>query len=409
MTVRNWNRDVEFHAPGPTHGTPDAARALGYRIEPPASAAADHSLAITAVYEVGPQHTEIVSIAPDAGAPSALQPGDTYSLVGLDAAGHVISHAGALATIEHADQSSPEVLILGKLAAAGVDEVEVLQDGQPIAREQSSAYAPTVSVTGLRTGLRVGGPHGVVIHWRSHDVDGGQLGATVRYSRDDGRTWSTVYMGADRGEAVLPSGFLSASRSARLRIYISDGFNEAIVTSSRFVAVGAPPVVTITSPQRAARVSAGSALDLTGRALDDAGRQLSGHALTWRAEGRVIARGAHALTVSLPAGHHEITLTVRDHTGRTATASVRVTITPAPPVVTSLGVPNRVSRGARSFTLRIASLAPATLTIGRARTIIGRKARTVRVPITPGRKAITLVLALRSGRFATAVPVRVTR
>jgi len=69
----------------------------------------------------------------------------------------------------------------------------------------------------------------------------------------------------------------------------------------------------------------------------------------------------------------------------------------------------RVSPGARSFTLQIASLAPATLTVAGTHALIGRTPRSVRIPIAPGRGALVLEIALRSGRFATVVPVRVTR
>jgi hypothetical protein len=156
-------------------------------------------------------------------------------------------------------------------------------------------------------------------------------------------------------------------------------------------------------------VSAGGALDLAGTAYDDSGDRLTGRALTWRVGRQVIGRGTNAVTVALPGGRYDLTLTARDRRGRTATASVRVSVMPSPPVISLLRAPRRVSRRAHSFTLRIASLAPATLTIGRKRVLVGRAVHKVRVKVVPGRKALTFVLMLRSGRFTTAIPIRVVR
>src|SRR5262249_52508765 len=130
ISVRNWNRDVEFHAPGPTRARD--VRRVRYSTHLPPAPDATRTLARTPVYEVAAQHTEIVSINPDAGAPTAADPKATYALAGLDSAGRIIARAGALVTVEHIDRSAPELLILGKLPVAGVHGVEVLQNGQPI-------------------------------------------------------------------------------------------------------------------------------------------------------------------------------------------------------------------------------------------------------------------------------------
>jgi hypothetical protein len=188
-----------------------------------------------------------------------------------------------------------------------------------------------------------------------------------------------------------------------------DGFNEAIATSARFTALGAPPVVSILSPVPRTRVSAGSALDLAGLAYADTGTPLSGQALTWRAGRVVLGHGTMLATTTLPAGRHRLTLTARDRFGRVATTAMAVTITPAAPVVTRLTIPRRVSRRARSVTIRIATLTPVTVTVGRRGVVIGRALTALRLPVRPGRKAVRIVLVLRSGRFTLPVPVIVAR
>jgi hypothetical protein len=64
---------------------------------------------------------------------------------------------------------------------------------------------------------------------------------------------------------------------------------------------------------------------------------------------------------------------------------------------------------ARSVTIRIAALAPATLTLPGVRVLVQRTPRAVRVPIRPGSKPLALALILRSGSFTSMLTVTVGR
>lgn len=194
-----------------------------------------------------------------------------------------------------------------------------------------------------------------------------------------------------------------------MRVAISDGFDTAVATSGRFTALGAPPVVTVTGPAGGTRVADAGALDLAGVAFDDAGRALTGQALTWTLGRRVLGHGAAVTAAGLPAGRRRIVLSARDRTGRTSTAAVTVTVTATAPAVTSLRVPARLSRRARTLTLRISTLAGATLVAGRVRAAVGPVSRALRLPVRPGAGPLRLVLTLRSGRFSARVPVTVAR
>jgi hypothetical protein len=307
------------------------------------------------------------------------------------------------------DQASPLDLIVGKIAARGVREVDLLQDGRPISVVKASAHAPTLRIVTPRAHTRLGGSNGALVKWRSRDADHNSLTVSVRYSANGGRSWNTIFVGPDIGRVRLPGDLLSASRNARLRLYVSDGFNEAIATSPRFVSLGSPPTVSITSPSSRARLRAGGSLDLAGTAYDDTGHRLSGKRLVWRAGRSVVGYGSQVSTVALGAGRHRITLTGRDRHGRTGTASVVVTILPAPPVLTELKAPSRISPRARSLSLRLAAVAPARLTVGRVHVLITRRVRSVRVPVKRGHNSLSVVLVLRSGPYVTRVRVNVTR
>jgi hypothetical protein len=309
----------------------------------------------------------------------------------------------------HVDHATSQILIVGKISASGVREIDVLQDGHSISAIKASAHAPTVKIISPRAHARLGGRRGALLRWRSHDPDHDSLTATVRYSRNGGRTWSTVYGGPDLGRARLPGYLMSASRNARVRVYVSDGFNEAIATSKRFISLGAPPIVSITSPTRGARIRAGSSLNLAGTAYEDTGRRLTRGSLVWRSGRSILGHGAQISTAALAAGRHKITLTAHDRHGRAQSAAVQVTILPSPPQLILVKSPRHVSPKARSFGLRLATVAPSRLTIGHLHTLIDRRPRTINVRIKPGHTAVSLVMTLRSGPFTSKVIVTVRR
>ena len=225
-----------------------------------------------------------------------------------------------------------------------------------------------------------------MIRWHAQEIGGGALEVTVEYSADGGRSYRPIYTGPNDGSVLLPSYLLSASRNARVRLYVSDGFNEAIVTSPRFIARGAPPMVHITNPTTAIRIPAGATVNLAGTAYDDQGAMLSGRALVWRSGRQMLGHGTQITTTALPAGRHRVTLTARDPAGRTTSASVSVTILNSPPVLTALGFPGRISPTARSLTLRVATLVPDTLKIGRARVAVNRRPKLIHLRIKAARR-----------------------
>jgi hypothetical protein len=114
-------------------------------------------------------------------------------------------------------------------------------------------------------------------------------------------------------------------------------------------------------------------------------------------------------TVDLPAGRDRVTLTARDSSGRTGTATVLVRILPTPPALTLLHAPSRISPRARTLRVQLATLAPAELRVGKLSALIGRATRSERIKIKPGRRTLTATLVLRSGRFVLRVPLTVLR
>jgi hypothetical protein len=338
--------------------------------------------------------------------PRTMPATSPYHLIARNAAGGVLADVPMEAKSYPPD---PQVQLTGQAPVTGAASVEVTFNGAVIASRARSAATPTVRILAPRRGQRVGAGRGVTVRWSASDRDGGKLRAKVDYSFDDGRNWTVLFVGRNTGRTTIPSEFLSASRRAKVRVRISDGFNEGQATSARFVAVGRPPKVRIASPGRNQRIAADAWLSLSAQATDDRRRRLRGRSLRWFDGRRLIATGDRASVVGLRPGRRRIRVVARDSAGRTRSAAVTVRVLAVPPQFLTLSAPRRVSSRARSVTLRVRTNVPATLTVGGRRFPVGRRARRVRVPVFRGIKALSLLVRVRAGRFTARRTVVVAR
>jgi hypothetical protein len=215
---------------------------------------------------------------------------------------------------------------------------------------------------------------------------------------------------------VLPARLLTASRRARIRVRVGDGLAEAAAVSGRFVSVGAPPRVTITTPAARTAMSSIEPLSLEARAFDDANRPLRGRLLTWFDGRRQIALGGSASVAPLAPGRHRIRVVARDRSGRTASDSVVVLVRAVAPRLLVKGVPARVVAGARVLRIRVAVTSPARVGVSgpslrgkRPSWQIGSRPRRISVPVTPGRTPIRITLRAVGPGGASAVRIVVAR
>jgi hypothetical protein len=286
----------------------------------------------------------------------------------------------------------------------------VLVNGQVIATRTASAHAPTVRVTAPRGGQRVGGHGNTVIRWIAGDADHDVLTASVAYSANAGATWVSIYQGpAAAGQATLPSRLLARSDRARVRVSVSDGWNQAKATSAVFRSLGAPPTVMITAPTMHAKVPVGGNLNLAATAYDDREMPLPAKAIHWSARRFTVGTGENLTADDLPAGHYRLTATATDRFGRKGSMSVPIVVLPAKPLLRIFKAPKAISRRARTVKLRVAAVTPAVLAVGRHQFLVTRTPMVAAVPVTPGRKRLTLHLVLRSGLNLVKLTVTVKR
>jgi hypothetical protein len=290
--------------------------------------------------------------------------------------------------------------------AAGARAVDIFRGNPPVGEKLKSRHAPAVKVTAPGQGARVGGKKKVVVSWKATDADHDALSSSLDYSRDGGRHWRPLFVGAKTTRALLPPFLLARSRNARVRVTVSDGFNETVAVSKRFTSLGAPPYVRISTPRSGDRIAAGSALSLEGLAVDSEGKALKN--LVWLDGRKRLGRGPRITTMSLRPGAHAIRLTARAN-GLVGTASVRVLVAAVQPYFVRLKAPKRLSHKAKKLPLVVQTNVPAFLNAAKHRYSLGPKSKRIVLPVASGRKTIRLPLVLSSGGLVTRTSVVVPR
>jgi len=396
ISVRNWKRVEAFLA------LLKAAHAVNASLAALRSAG-EATLSVRGFVDGG--HVVVTGIKPRAGQPSARTQSD-YELVLLTSRGSELVR-WPLSVTSSEGHGAASTFLSADVPLAGVEpgalpsslaELEVVSGRTVLARITRSASPPAVRLLAPTAGERVGTGVTTAIAWTATDADpDSSLEVAIDYSANDGGGWDTVYRGPNTRRAEVPSGRLSASGQARLRIRVSDGFDETPAVSGRFVAVGRSPKVTILSPRPGERSRSDAPLYLSATAYDDAGTFLEGDRVTWYDGERVLSRGRLGSITGLAPGTHVLRAVAHDANGREGTAAVRVGILPAEPAIIISRAPAVVSRRAHEIRLVLACTIPSRLSIagaagGSIRTACGLEGRQVVVPIRGGRRPVRLVL-----------------
>jgi len=289
----------------------------------------------------------IADVAPTTSAVAA-SPGSQVSVRAFNASGAQL--ASSAASLEAGDVHPGELPSAGFAATvpARAARIDLVSGGTVLDSRGRPIHAPTVAFAGPSGGSLVGRSGSVLVRWAARDASHQQLLATIDYSRNAGRVWQTIAAGVPGTSVTLPASLLAASRDARLRISVSDGFNDTVALSRIFRSAGAPPQAYITAPIASERLASSATVTLQGGAVADSGSQLTGGALSWYDGGRLLGHGASVSVRGLAPGAHALELRARDASARIGRATVRVLVSAVAPQVLSLNTSARVSRHART-------------------------------------------------------------
>ncbi len=402
ISAFNWNRFVTEL--GKLSGRLGASASRAMR---PAAGRAAGGPRSYAVGVAGPASGTIMRVARGDGQAAVPRPvaGSPYKLRSLAADGRVLLEAGV--AIQPSSESADGTgTFVGPVADAA--SAVVLVRGTTVLSAKARTRAPTVRVLSPTRRTRVRAKGQFTVRWRATDPDSRALRATVDYA-PDGRNWRSVFEGRSKGRARVPGRYLAASKRARIRVTVNDGFAQASAISRPFRADGTKPRMEILSPEQSASVQTGERVTLSGRGTDDFGIPIRGTRLTWFADRKLLGRGS-SLRRQLPRGTRKLRLVARDRTGRIGTATLSVRVRAPRLRLIGLQVPAKVARKARSMKIRLHTSAPATLTAGGRRYRVGRRTVTlkVRLPRRPAVGIVTVSFKLSPRGGAAAGTIRGT-
>lgn len=419
ISALNWDRWGEGFpfigraaeaAPTPlATDAPRARGALGATLAPGAATAPAGSpsagpglLVIAAVDTAGRVTMLSVQPVPELTSPGEpvelpVDPSSTpYELVTLDAAGNVVSST-SVSGVPALDTGGLTVVGPAVVPVEGATSLQLRRDGVVLSTVERSPNAPSVRVRSPRRGQTVGASKRVVVRWRAEDADGDDLHSTVELSLDGGTTWRTITTVQAGTKVPLPSTFFPRSARARVRVTVSDGWNETSDTSGVFRTRGTRPQVTIVNPAGAIAMAAEGTLGLSGLAAGDTGELLGGEHLTWKDGRHVVGHGTSATLYGLVPGRHVLRLVAEDDAGRKGSARVVVRVKGPAPGFVGLEVPESIDRSARVLELRSGSTYPAALLVGKQRVALDREVRPVQVKVKRGSEPLRLRLRLTAG------------
>ena len=354
---------------------------------------------------------QLTSVGPQVGPrlPSPKGAASGLTLVARGPNGKTLASVPMTRTPGHVDQAGDFDEITGTVPASGAESIAVEAYGKVLASRVRPARAPRVQVLAPTSGARAGAGPTVLVQWSAASPEHLPLTASVDYSDDGGRSWRTIFIGADRGRVSLPSFYFPGSRDGRVRVRVNDGFNETAAVSAAFTAAGAPPQVSIVSPGPRTQLSGDATLQLAGEAFDQQLRSLSGHSLQWFDGAVPLGSGATISAGPLPPGANRIRLVARDAAGRTASATIVVNVTPVKVPFLNLTIPARVSSRASQLTLLASSAVPAKLTISGRSFDLTRTPKRLIVPIMPGQSPLLLELRATANGTSTPFAAEITR
>ena len=399
LSPRNWNRAFEVLREFGQRPGRNPKRAVD-------AAAAKRAIVVGIIGPDGSGHIVRVTPPDASNAPVAPAPNSFVHLRALNAFGQVIEDSGAHVIHPTSSQEAGGTFF-GSVPAQAV-AVQLVSDGK-VVDTRSRSRAPKLRLLAPRAGAFVRARKKLLVRWSASDPDKDRLQATVEYSPDAGRNWTTVYDGPSTGHASVPGRILAGSKRARVRVRVNDGYDEARAVSGLFRSEGRPPKTTIVRPVTTEKVQAGDRTILVGTALDDRNQPLSGGKLTWYAGRKRLGTG-NRRTVRLDAGRIKLRLVARDRNGKQGVATRTIQVAPVMLRITTLGLPASVKHRAKTVKIRIAASGPATLRAGGGLFKVGTRARrlAIRLPRKPASGRLRVPIDLRAGGKVVRGRVRAT-
>ena len=209
-------------------------------------------------------------------------------------------------------------------------------------RPMASPTITNVSVQSVRQSDVMG--TGKEITWSSTHAEGlpllAQLDLLLPATHPFGAVWNNVYTGPAKAvgqstTSALSDSLFPANSCAKVRLRVSDGFNEVDRVSDEFHCAGLPPRVRIAHPQTGTKYAVGAHIYLRAEAYDDLRRQVvredrcKGEHTRWTVNDVLIGEGDIVSWVPGPLAWREETrvkFEAVDYLGRSSCAEIELKI-----------------------------------------------------------------------------------
>jgi hypothetical protein len=204
------------------------------------------------------------------------------------------------------------------------DWIELQKSSQVLARFERSDYSPIVQVIAPNGGESFGAAQTVNIRWQANDVDSTDLLASIFYSPDGGENWILLASNVWGGSYTWNTANSPGAINGRLRVEVSDGFNNGQDQSDGTFSVGGkPPQVTILEPVDGQVFLQCSGIRVRGMAIDP---EDSITYQQWWVDGTESSTELTAQLPPLTPGQHHLTLQAIDADGMQSDDQIQVTI-----------------------------------------------------------------------------------
>jgi hypothetical protein len=217
---------------------------------------------------------------------------------------------------------------------AKAKEVDVVGHGDVLFSRRVSAHAPSVKLKALKS-KSLDTP--TKLKWKARDADGGKLISTLQYAAD-GKHFETVAADLKKRSYKVDPASLAGGDKARFRVVVTDGVLTGTDASKPVKVPARAPRMSIATPVDNATFAQGQSVQLVASVADDQDANLF-DAVQWSSDVQGALGNGGMLTTTLQPGTHVVTASVTNSLGKTATASVTVTVEPNAPTINAQLIP----------------------------------------------------------------------
>ncbi len=169
----------------------------------------------------------------------------------------------------------------------------------------------------------------LTIRWNASDPDGGLLHHMVRYSADNGTTWTVLGQSLTSTSLTVDISSMPGGAAARVQIITTDGLHTTIATSDPFPVMKRRPEVDILLDGDST-FEPGALIVLRGHAYDPEDGFLSDSRLQWQVSGPVdvAGNGTRFTLFNLPPGTYTARLIATDSDGMRGESTAQFVVAP---------------------------------------------------------------------------------